>query len=85
MGIIRTALELRNPVDKGLESISVLALVDTGALHLCLPGHVVLQLGLSELERRDVTLADGRRVLVPYVGPVEVNPLNPNIPGSLAK
>jgi hypothetical protein len=30
-----------------------------------------VQLNLKEMERREVTLADGRK-LVPYVGPVEV-------------
>jgi clan AA aspartic protease len=49
-----------------------MTLVDTGALHLCIPEHVVVQLGLAELEKREVTLADGGRRLVPYVGPVEV-------------
>jgi hypothetical protein len=27
---------------------------------------------LRELEKREVTLADGRRTLVPYMGPIEV-------------
>ena len=48
------------------------ALVDTGAMHLCLPKHVSLQLKLRELEKREVTFADGKKKLVPYVGPVEV-------------
>ena len=30
------------------------------------------QLGLVELERRAVTLADSRQQLTPYVGPIEV-------------
>jgi hypothetical protein len=32
----------------------------------------VIQLLLVELERREVVLADGQRLSVPYVGPVEV-------------
>ena len=37
------------------------SLVDTGALHLCVPEHVALQLGLDELYQREVTTADGRK------------------------
>ena len=50
----------------------VRALADSGAVHLCIPEHVAIQLQLQELERREVVLADGRRRTVPYVGPVEV-------------
>lgn len=52
--------------------MEVNALVDTGALHLCVPEHVVLQLDLKELYKREVTTADGKKHLVPYVGPVEL-------------
>jgi clan AA aspartic protease len=41
-------------------------------VHLCIPEHVAIQLGFRELEQREVTLADGSKRLVPYVGPVEV-------------
>lgn len=50
-----------------------MALVDTGALHLCLPEHLAIQLGLPELEKREVTLSNGHKQLVPYVGPIEVS------------
>jgi len=33
---------------------------------------VQLQLDLQEIERKEVTLADGSKRLVPYVGPVEL-------------
>jgi clan AA aspartic protease len=72
MGIFRSQITLRNPVHPELKSLKVAALVDTGALHLCLPEHIALQLKLEELEKREVTLADGRKRLVPYVGPLEV-------------
>ncbi len=126
MGLVRTQLMLSNPREDDLAAIEVDALVDTGAVHLCLPEHVALQLGLAELEKREVTLADGSKSLVSYVGPVKTsfrnrscytgamvlgdevllgaipmedmdlvvrpgfrdvvpNPLNPNIPASLAK
>jgi len=50
----------------------VLALADSGALHLCIPEHVRIQLKLEEIDRKEVTLADGSKQLVPYVGPVEL-------------
>ncbi len=45
----------------------------SGAVHLCLPAHVQIQLGLEEITKKEVTLADGKNQLVPYVGPVEVH------------
>ena len=72
MGLVYAELILRNPVDPSLSPMTVTALADTGALHLCVPKHVALQLKLEELERREVTLADGTKQLIPYVGPIEV-------------
>ena len=72
MGLIRTQVELSNPRERGLSPIAVTALVDTGAVNLCIPSHVALQLELEELERREVTTADGKSTLVPYVGPIQV-------------
>jgi clan AA aspartic protease len=72
MGIIRTDFEFANPVNRGLSPVIANALVDTGAVHLCLPEHIVIQLDLKELEQREVTLANGRRIKVPYCGPVEI-------------
>ena len=73
MGIIRTNLQLRNPTaGSALSPIEVNALVDPGAIHLCIPEHLAIQLDLKELERREVTLANGHKISVPYVGPVEV-------------
>ena len=72
MGLIHTEVELSNPRDRDLAALRVVALVDTGAITLCIPEHVAVQLSLSELERREVTTATGNRVSVPYVGPVQV-------------
>jgi clan AA aspartic protease len=73
MGIIRTTLQLRNPASKtALAAVEVEALVDTGAVHLCIPEHLAIQLDLRELERREVTLANGHRTTAAYVGPIEV-------------
>lgn len=72
MGIIRTEFQFANPADRTLQPVSAMALVDTGALHLCLPEHIAIQLDLRELEKREVTLANGHRITVPYCGPVEI-------------
>jgi clan AA aspartic protease len=72
MDIARSALTLGNPVRPELAAIEVKAFVDTGAIHLCLPEHVAIQLELAEREKRELTLADGSKKLLPYVGPVEV-------------
>jgi clan AA aspartic protease len=72
MGLITTQIELRNPLDSRLTPYQAKALVDTGAMHLCLPEHVVVQLGLQTVQQREVTTADGKRHVCDYVGPVEV-------------
>jgi clan AA aspartic protease len=72
MGLIRGNVCLSNPLQPELSALSVIALADTGAVHLCIPEHLAIQLNLSELEKREVVLADGHRRKVSYVGPVEV-------------
>ena len=72
MGLIHTRLTLSNPRRSELAALPVTALVDTGAITLCIPDHVAVQLNLSELEKREVTTAEGKHVSVPYVGPVQV-------------
>lgn len=78
MGYVHADILLSNPRENKLEPIKATAMVDTGALMLCLPQHVAVQLKLEELEKREVTTADGRNHLVPYVGPVRVNFQNRN-------
>ncbi len=125
MGLSTARVKLSNPRLPELAAVEVDALADTGAVHLCIPERVATQLKLEAQEQREVTIADGSRHLVDYVGPVEVsfanrrcftgamvlgdqillgaipmedmdlvivpgtrqisvNPLRPNIPGSLA-
>lgn len=55
-----------------MEPVAVEALSDTGAVHLCIPLHIQIQLRLEEIDKKEVTLADGSRTLVPYVGPIEL-------------
>lgn len=53
--------------------MNVVALADSGALHLCIPEHVQIQLQLETIDSKEVPLADGSKKLVPYVGPVELH------------
>jgi clan AA aspartic protease len=72
MGLVNGHLILKNPRLPELEGMEVSALVDTGAVHLCIPEHVRIQLRLEPIEDKEVTLADGSKRLVPYVGPIEI-------------
>ena len=78
MGLVYADVSLMNPRDATLNPIFVQALVDTGAITLCIPEHIAIQLKLDELEKREVTTADGKRILVPYVGPVRIRFENRN-------
>ena len=72
MGLVSAKIILKNPSKVGLESIEVDALVDSGAVHLCIPEHIRIQLELDEIDKKEVTLADGSKKLIPYVGPIEI-------------
>ncbi|MFH1562332.1 MAG: clan AA aspartic protease [Nitrospirota bacterium] len=72
MGIINAKILLRNPRKSELEPVEVETLVDSGAVHLCIPEHIRIQLELDEIDKKEVTLADGSQKLVPYVGPIEL-------------
>ena len=72
MGIVNTKVILKNPRRLELEPVETEALVDTGLVHLCIPEHIKIQLGLEEIDKKEVTLADGSKNLVPYVGPIEL-------------
>jgi clan AA aspartic protease len=72
MGLVQADILLSNPRNGDLKPIKVKALVDTGALHLCIPDHVAIQLDLKEQSKREVTTADGKKHLCSYVGPIEV-------------
>ena len=72
MGLIFAEIELSNLLAPDLAPYRTKALVDTGALHLCISQHIANQLKLSQLEEREVTIADGTKKLVPYVGPIKI-------------
>lgn len=72
MGHAFADIALSNPRFPELKPIQVKALADTGSLMLCIPEHVALQLQLEKESEREVTVADGRRQKVPYVGPIRL-------------
>ena len=72
MGLTNARILLRNPRRPEVDAVEVDALADTGAIHLCIPLHIQMQLRLDEADAKEVTLANGSRKLVPYVGPIEL-------------
>ena len=61
MGLIHGTVQLSNPTRPELQGLEVRALADSGAVHLCIPEHIAIQLQLRELEQREVILADGHQ------------------------
>ena len=55
MGYVQARIELNNPREPDLQPISTPALADTGALMLCIPGHLALQLRREQQLEREVT------------------------------
>ena len=64
-------LTLSNPRLPDQKPVEVEALADTGATHLVIPDHIRFQLALDETSKKEITLADGSKKMVPYVGPIE--------------
>ena len=75
MGVTYADLRLGNQSRPDLEELNASALVDTGALHLCIPEHMALQLQLQRLKQREVQTADGKSHLIDYVGPIKISML----------
>src|SRR5688572_27595352 len=92
MGKVMVKIKLSNLVDekmveRGLlrpeqvRRIEVEGLVDTGATALAIPADVVEQLGLTEIRRVDIGLADGTRLKVPVVDGVTIEILGRGMSG----
>ena len=76
MGVVYATIKLSNPVMSDSVPIEVQCFVESGATYLCIPPHLADQLQLQELQKREVTLAEGSSILVPYVGPIKVEYAN---------
>ena len=72
MGLAYARVTLANPRRPDLAPVEIDALADAGAVHLCIPQHIVIQLDLEEFDQREVVVADGTRHTVPYVGPLSI-------------
>lgn len=75
MGLTYTDLRLANDARDDLEEVDASAVVDTGAMHLCIPEHIAIQLQLRVRDKREVQTADGKSHLVDYVAPVRISML----------
>ena len=76
MGLTNAKIKLSNPRLPDLMPVEIDALADTGAVHLCIPEHLSIQLKLETSEEREVTLADRSKKKVPYVGPIQMEYMN---------
>jgi hypothetical protein len=72
MGLVSANTILENPPEEGLIPVEVLALADSGAVHLCIPGHLRIHLKPEEIDRKVATLANGEKRLVSYVSPIQI-------------
>lgn len=72
MGTTYAELKLTNLFSK--QTVTVRALVDTGATFMCVTEEIAVQLGFdtTEVARHIVTLADGRQLKVPRIAPIEI-------------
>lgn len=72
MGLTYADLTLTNRLSG--QKVQTRALVDTGAMYLCVSNTTAVQLGFDpeEAETVNVTVADGRTVKVPKIDPVRI-------------
>ena len=72
MGLTHVELQLTNLFSR--KSMLVRALVDTGAMFLCVTQEIAVQLGFDpeEAETVRITVADGRSLKVPKIAPIRV-------------
>jgi clan AA aspartic protease len=90
LGEVRVHIALTNTIDEGMVRRGVMqasdirryeaeALVDTGAIRLCIPQEAVDKLGLAIVEEIPVLLADGRAAKVGVSEPVTVRLLTRHV------
>ena len=83
MGNVHTAITLKNAADLGnareghiketdIRFVTVNALVDTGAMTLCINEEICQKLGLRIVESRSIRLANGTRITGQVTEPVEI-------------
>ncbi len=72
MGSVYARVTLSNPLRRDLRPIEIDALVDSGAINLCVPDTVRSKLGLDIERSRTTQMADGSLVELGIVAPVNV-------------
>ena len=55
VGLVRAKIVMKNPRIPKIKPVEVDALVDSGALHLCIPVHLQIQLKLEEIDKKEVS------------------------------
>ena len=78
MGLIHADIELSNAIKASVKPIAVTAMVDAATPMLRIPERIARQLELREIEKREVTASDGKRRMVPHVGPILIHFENRN-------
>src|SRR5712691_13303631 len=73
MGLTHARVRLTNARRPDLAAVEVDALADAGAHDLSITEHVAIQLQHDQLEKREITVADGSKRVVPYMGPVIIS------------
>jgi clan AA aspartic protease len=73
MGLAYGKIQLSNPRIDAFRPVEVEALADSGANYLCIPERVANQLHLEATLTKEVTIANGSRIVCPYVGPIHVH------------
>ena len=73
MGLVYADVRLENLLRPDLAAVTVRALVDSGAINLCLPAGIAAQLDLRTRQKRLAGMADGSTVEVDMVAPVTVS------------
>ena len=72
MGLVYAQITLSNPLRPDLASVEVDALVDSGAINLCIPDALRRDLGLEVRDNVTVEMADSSLVDVEVVSPLDV-------------
>ena len=72
MGSVYARIMLSNPLRADLRPVEIDALVNSGAINLCIPDIVRHELGLEVKRQRTAQMADGSLVDVGVVTPVDV-------------
>ena len=72
MGISSAKIRLSNARLPKSDAVEIDALTDTGAVRMCTPPHIQIQLQLEKMYSKEATLADGSRKFVPRAGPIEL-------------